>query len=464
MASLAEENSALRDRVAQLEAENLALRSKLATLSPNSNTAAEADVTVSETPAPEWINAPVSREELARYSRQMLVPGFGAPSQVKLRSARVLVIGAGGLGCPVVMLLAAAGVGHITVVDDDTVDTSNLHRQIGHMSASQGLPKVQSLVATATGINPHVQVKGVQQRFTAENAAALAAQCDVIVDASDNPATRYLVSDAAVLAGVPLVFGAALGMNGQLSVYNHQGGPCYRCLYPDPPPSGSVQSCADNGVLGPVPVAIGALQALECIKVLTGMGQPLSQRLLTMDAEGMRWRTIKLRSKSSTCAACGDSPTITTMAQSQELLSACGLVPTEGAGAPGARTDPPSIEHIDAAAFVAELRSVSSNGAPKPYVLDVRSAEQAGMVGPNEHSAELLAIPLSRLQWRPEAMAAVKEWAKGVQGGGSVRVLCRRGVDSVTATALLASEGVPASNVKGGLQAMARADTSVPTY
>jgi len=460
MAAAQDELTTLRSRVALLEAENTALRAQLGA---SKETTHAASSTAMEEAVPDWMKTSLTRTELVRYSRQMLVPGFGADAQVKLRNSRVLVIGAGGLGCPVVMLLAAAGVGSITVVDDDTVDTSNLHRQIGHSSASQGSPKVASLLQTAGGINPTVQLHGVHERFTASNAAALAGECDVIVDASDNPATRYLVSDAAVLAGVPLVFGAALGMNGQLSVYNHAGGPCYRCLYPEPPPAGSVQSCADNGVLGPVPVAIGALQALECIKVLTGVGQPLSQRLLNMDAEGVRWRTIKLRGKSAGCAACGDAPTITSMQHSQELLTACGLVPVEGAGAHAGESTPPLVSHIHADGFVEELRSAQTGTRAKPYVLDVRSSEQAGMVGPSAGSAHLLAIPLSKLQWRPEAMEQVKQWAAPA-GGQPVRVMCRRGVDSVTATALLVAAGVPAENIKGGLLAMSKVDSAVPTY
>lgn len=414
-----------------------------------------------------WAQACMSAPLLARYSRQMIVPGFGAAAQAALQAARVVVVGAGGLGCPIVLLLAAAGVGHITIVDDDAVEVSNLHRQIGHSTPRAGMAKAVSLASAAGALNPAVTLCPIVERFTATSGARLLDGASLLVDASDNPATRYLTSDAAVLAGVPLVSGAALGYNGQLSVYNCAGGPCYRCLYPTPPPLGTVNSCADNGVVGAVPAAIGCLQALEAIKVITGIGKPMSGRLLVLDGEDMRVRVVKLRGRRPECAVCGEAPGIRSLEDSGVALQACGVSAVEGAPSVAASSQD-GISHLPSAAFVESLnRAASSEGGGAPAgtaqpmaVLDVRSPEQASLVGLRESQAcDVRCTPLRELEWDSAAVAGVVEWARGRR----VHVLCRRGVDSATATHLLAAAGVDAVNVKGGLTAMAR-HASLPMY
>jgi adenylyltransferase and sulfurtransferase len=213
-----------------------------------------------------------------RYSRQMLLPQVGPDAQKRILKGSVLVIGAGGLGCPVVLYLAGAGVGRLGIVDHDVVDVSNLHRQIAHTTDRKGMNKAESARVAALAINPTIVVEAHTIQFTSASALDLVSSYDVVVDATDNPGTRYLISDACVLAGKPLVSGAAIGMSGQLSVYNWEGGPCYRCVFPEPPPRGAFVSCSDGGVLGPVPGLIATQQALECLKLLGPFGSPLSQR------------------------------------------------------------------------------------------------------------------------------------------------------------------------------------------
>jgi molybdopterin/thiamine biosynthesis adenylyltransferase len=279
--------------------------------------------------------------EISRYGRQMLVPGVGAPTQAALRSMKVLVIGAGGLGCPAALYLAGAGVGSITVVDDDVVEVSNLHRQIAHSESCAGRPKAESLCAALRRCNSSLEISAICSRFGPDNASSLVSACDVVVDCSDNVATRYLANDACVLMRKVLVSGAALGTSGQLSVHDVvRGGPCYRCVHPVPPPHTVVGSCAENGVLGPVTGVIGALQALEVIKhaadiavgrasaanTVTPISVPtaaapkppafysLSGRMLVLDAADARVRTVSLRRPSPGCAICGNDPSILSIA------------------------------------------------------------------------------------------------------------------------------------------------------
>jgi adenylyltransferase/sulfurtransferase len=247
-----------------------------------------------------------SEDEINRYSRHILLQEVGGTGQARLRAARVLVVGAGGLGSPLLMYLAAAGIGTIGLVDDDVVELSNLQRQIAHTTASIGTPKVESAATTALRLNPDAQIRTHATRLTAANALALFAEYDLICDGTDNFATRFLVSDAAVLARRTLVSAAVLRFEGQLSVFKpHAGGPCYRCLYPEPPPDGMVPSCSEAGVLGAVTGVLGTLQATEVMKEILGIGESLSGRLLLWDALATRFRTVRLN-RDPHCPSCGE--------------------------------------------------------------------------------------------------------------------------------------------------------------
>ena len=232
-------------------------------------------------------------DELARYQRHLSLSGFGPEAQAKLQAARVLVIGAGGLGCPILLYLAAAGVGHLTVIDADTVDVSNLQRQVLFTTEDAGKPKAETAARRLIALNPCITIKSIVARLTRSNAIELISAHDVVVDGSDNFATRYLVNDACVLAGKPLIYGAIQGFEGQASVFNFNGGPTYRCLFPEPPAAGTVPNCSEAGVLGVLPGLIGTVQATETIKVITGIGEPLSGRLLLWNSLTMTSRTLR---------------------------------------------------------------------------------------------------------------------------------------------------------------------------
>ncbi|PNW79139.1 hypothetical protein CHLRE_09g402034v5 [Chlamydomonas reinhardtii] len=331
-ASIAAEAAALRVKNASLEREVeslreqlLALRAELGSAKTQEDTssgAAEqrnggATATTSLSTAPSSAPAPpraaprhgLSRAQVERYSRHLLLPAFGVAAQERLLRGGVLVVGCGGLGSPVAMYLAAAGVGRLGLVDHDTVDVTNLHRQVMHSTARVGQHKAASGRATCTAINPTIQVEAHMCGFTPANALELVDRYDVVVDASDNPATRYLVSDACVVAGKPLVSAAAVGTDGQITVYNYgPDGPCYRCLFPESPAPENCSRCGEAGVLGVVPGVMGCLQALEAIKVLAGVGDVSSKKLTIFDALSGRFTAVKLRGRSPACLACGAAP------------------------------------------------------------------------------------------------------------------------------------------------------------
>ncbi len=246
----------------------------------------------------------LSNEELARYSRHLILPQVGEEGQLRLKRARVLVVGAGGLGSPVAMYLAAAGIGTIGIVDFDEVDVTNLHRQIMHGSADVGRPKIESAVARLRDLNPNTAVEPYRDRLTSANALEIAGRYDLIVDGTDNFATRYLINDAAILLGIPNVYGSIHRFEGQASVFGAKNGPCYRCLFREPPPPDLVPNCAEAGVLGVLPGLIGTIQATEAIKMILNLGEPLVGRLLLVDAATMTFRTIAIR-KDPECPACG---------------------------------------------------------------------------------------------------------------------------------------------------------------
>lgn len=356
--------------------------------------------------------APVARlseAQVKRYGRQMLVASFGAAGQRRLLSASFLVIGAGGLGCPAALYLAAAGVGRLCVVDHDVVEQSNLHRQVGHSEERLGWPKAVSLVEAARQVNPEVEYLPVVEKFEAANGLALVRAFDVVLDATDNPTTRYLINDACVLADRPLVSGAALGTDGQASVYHARGSPCYRCLFPVPPAPGTTGRCSDQGVLGPVVGVIGALQAMEALKVaVESIGASLAGHLLVWDAADARMRQVRLRPRNPSCASCGASPSVRALDDTEVFCSCAGLAAVEGGlDAEVAVGSPvPSVEE-DAALAVLRQATVPSarpgddpgavEGAihswtefenlldpaehgEAPLVLDVRAEVQVGLV------------------------------------------------------------------------------------
>ncbi|QNN24395.1 molybdopterin-synthase adenylyltransferase MoeB [Planctomycetales bacterium ZRK34] len=263
----------------------------------------------------------MSKEEIERYSRHLILPEVGMEGQKKLKSASILLIGTGGLGAPLGMYLAAAGIGRLGLVDFDVVDHSNLQRQVIHGTASVGKPKIKSAEARIKDINPNVQVDLYEEPFTSANAMRIAEPYDIIIDGTDNFPTRYLANDVSVLQGKPNVYGAIFRFDGQATVFNYDGGPCYRCLYPEPPEPGLVPSCAEGGVLGILPGIIGLVQATEAIKIILGEGKSLSQRLMMFDALSMKFREMKIR-RDPACPICGDKPTITELIDYNQF---CGV-------------------------------------------------------------------------------------------------------------------------------------------
>jgi adenylyltransferase/sulfurtransferase len=273
--------------------------------------------------------AELTIDEVRRYSRHLIIPDVGMTGQKRLKNAKVLVVGAGGLGSPALLYLAAAGVGTIGIVEDDVVDESNLQRQIIHGQTDVGRSKAQSARDSIREANPFVEVVLHEQRLDSTNAMEIFAPYDLIVDGTDNFATRYLVNDAAVLLGKPYVWGSIYRFDGQASVFWAEHGPCYRCLYPEPPPPGMVPSCAEGGVLGVLCASIGSIQVNEAIKVLTGIGEPIVGRLMIYDALEMSYRSVKVR-KDPECAVCGKNPTVTELIDYDAF---CGAISTEAAEA-----------------------------------------------------------------------------------------------------------------------------------
>lgn len=385
----------------------------------------------------------LSNTEVARYSRHLIMPEVGMEGQLKLKAANVLCIGAGGLGSPVAMYLAAAGVGRLGIVDFDVVDYSNLQRQVIHGTPDVGRPKLESARDTLQAINPEVRVETHEVALSSGNALDVLGGYDVIVDGTDNFPTRYLVNDACVLLGKPNAYGSIFRFEGQASVFAAPGGPCYRCLYPEPPPPGLVPSCAEGGVLGILPGVVGTIQATEAVKLIMGVGEPLVGRFLVYDALRMRFRELKLR-RDPECPVCGDAPTVTGLIDYEQF---CGVTPAapdgaaagDGAGADGADV---TVEQLKA----------RLDGGGGVFVLDVRE--------PQEHricsipGAEL--IPLGDLPGRLHEL----------QGRGEMIVHCKSGARSARAVKLLREAGFAgAKNLRGGILRWIDAiDPSLPKY
>src|SRR2546426_2974350 len=267
--------------------------------------------------------AGLSKEEILRYSRHLIMPEVGMDGQLKLKNARVLLIGTGGLGAPLGLYLAAAGVGKLGLVDFDVVDFTNLQRQVTFGTSDVGKPKSQAARARLSNLNPDIQIESIEAQLTSENALDLFKDFDIIVDGSDNFPTRYLVNDACILLGKPNVYGSIFRFEGQVTVFGVPDGPCYRCLYPEPPPPGLVPSCAEGGVLGVLPGIIGTIQATESIKLILGIGEPLIGRFLIFDALRMKFRELKLK-KDPDCPVCGTHPTVTELIDYEQF---CGIAP-----------------------------------------------------------------------------------------------------------------------------------------
>jgi sulfur-carrier protein adenylyltransferase/sulfurtransferase len=378
----------------------------------------------------------LSNEEIARYSRHLIMPEVALDGQKRLKQARVLTVGAGGLGSPLALYLAAAGVGTLGIVDFDVVDESNLQRQIIHGTSDLGRPKMASAREKIEDINPNVKVEAFEEALTSENALEIFEDFDVIVDGTDNFPTRYLVNDACVLKGKPNVYGSIFRFEGQASVFYAEEGPCYRCLYPEPPPPGLVPSCAEGGVLGVLPGAIGTIQATETVKLLLGIGEPLIGRLLLYDALSMRMREMKLR-KDPNCPICGENPTVTELIDYQEF---CGIPQAQQAG----QAD--GVPEIT----VRDLKAKLDNGGGVS-VLDVRE--------PHEYEVANIGARLIPLGELPERLVELGK-------DETLAVHCKTGGRSARAVQLLKEAGFQdVYNVKGGITAWSEEiDPSVPKY
>jgi sulfur-carrier protein adenylyltransferase/sulfurtransferase len=378
----------------------------------------------------------LDNDEILRYSRHLIMPEVGMQGQLKLKQARVLCIGAGGLGAPLALYLAAAGVGTLGMVDFDVVDFTNLQRQVIHDTDDVGRPKLASARDTIHDINPNVEVIPFETRLSSENALEIFKDFDIVADGTDNFPTRYLVNDACVLLNKPNVYGSIFRFEGQASVFYASEGPCYRCLYPEPPPPGLVPSCAEGGVLGVLPGIVGCIQAMETIKLILGKGRPLIGRLLLFDALGMKFRELKLR-KNPECPVCGEHPTITKLIDYEQF---CGIRGEEHM--PEIRV--PEITPV-------ELKKLMDEGKA-PVLVDVREP----------HEFEICRIPGSTLIPLGEVPARMNE----LNTADEIVVHCRSGARSAKAVDFLMKSGFrKIKNLQGGILAWSdQVDPSVPKY
>ncbi len=380
--------------------------------------------------------AALSKDEILRYSRHLIMPEVGMEGQLKLKSAKVALIGTGGLGAPLGMYLAAAGIGRIGLVDFDVVDFTNLQRQVIHGTKDVGRKKLDSAADTMLDINPYLEIDRHETALTSENALQILKDYDIVVDGTDNFPTRYLVNDACVLLGKPNVYGSIFRFEGQATVFAYQGGPCYRCLYPEPPPPGLVPSCAEGGVLGILPGTIGLIQATETVKLILGIGEPLVGRLLLYDALAMRFRELKLR-RNVECPVCGDHPTIHELIDYQQF---CGI--------PNQTHEPVATEgDIDPV----EVKAKIDRG--DPFVLiDVREP----------HEYQICKIPYAKLIPLGDLPKRVNE----LDSADEIVAHCKSGMRSAKAVDFLKQAGFrKVRNMKGGILAWSdKVDPSVPKY
>jgi adenylyltransferase/sulfurtransferase len=379
---------------------------------------------------------PISQEELLRYSRHLILPEVGLAGQRRLKSASVLVVGAGGLGSPLALYLAAAGIGRIGLVDFDRVDESNLQRQVLYGTASVGKPKLEAAAERLRDLNPHVRVDRHDAPLSSGNAMGIVADYEIVADGTDNFPTRYLVNDACVLLGKPNVYGSIFRFEGQASVFDARRGPCYRCLYPDPPPPGLVPSCAEGGVLGVLPGVIGVMQGIETVKLLLGIGEPLIGRLILFDALAMRFRELKLK-KDPACPICGERRTITELIDYEQF---CGITPA-AAGAEDA-----SLE-IGARELAEKLEK-----DPDLVLIDVREP----------HEYEIARIPNARLI----PLNSLPERLAELDSSREIVLHCHHGQRSMRALEMLRRSGFrKLKNLRGGIDDWSReVDPTVPRY
>lgn len=383
----------------------------------------------------------LSSEETLRYARHLILPEVGPAGQARLKESRVLMIGAGGLGSPIGLYLAAAGVGTLGLVDFDVVDTTNLQRQVIHGTADVGRPKIESATERIRDINPHVRVEPHPVRLTSANALEIFREYDVVVDGTDNFPTRYLANDACVLLGKPYVYGSIFRFEGQNSVFATEGGPCYRCLFAEPPPPGMVPSCAEGGVLGVLPGIVGTIQALETIKLLLGLGETLAGRLLIFDALRMKFRELRLK-RDPECPVCGDHPTVTDLIDYERF---CGITNDE--------QDDEGMMNEEQELSVLQLKERLDKG-DRPQLVDVREPYEwdIGNLGPQ--GAKL--IPLKELPNRLSEIDRDRE----------VVVYCRSGARSARAADFLRGQGYGrVLNMEGGILAWSdEIDPTIPKY
>ena len=380
-------------------------------------------------------NTDLTHDELQRYSRHLIMPEVGLEGQKRLKAAKVLCVGAGGLGSPLALYLAAAGVGRLGLVDFDVVEFSNLQRQIIHSTADVGHSKLRSAQEKIRAINPNVEVDLYETRLTSDNALEIFAGYDIVADGTDNFPTRYLVNDACVMTGKPNVYGSIFRFEGQASVFALPDGPCYRCLYPEPPPPGLVPSCAEGGVLGILPGLVGLIQATEVIKLILGKGESLAGRLLLIDALGMKFRELKLR-KNVDCPVCSAHPSIRKLIDYEQF---CGIEPER----------PPLNAQAEITAT--QLKRELDSGKP-PFLLDVRN--------PNEY--QIARIPGAYLVPLQQLPARLKE----LDPSRDIVVHCRTGVRSARAIEIMRAAGFQKlRNLKGGIHAWAdEVDPTVVKY
>lgn len=380
----------------------------------------------------------LSHSEILRYSRHLLIPEVGLDGQRKLKAASVLVIGTGGLGSPVALYLAAAGVGRIGLIDYDVVDFSNLQRQVIHGTSGLGTLKVKSARKRMLDLNPDIQVDVYNEPFTSENAMRIAQDYDILIDGTDNFPTRYLVNDVCVLLGKANVYGSIFRFEGQVSVFDAKQGPCYRCLFPEPPPPGLVPSCAEGGVLGVLPGTIGTLQATEALKLILGIGDPLIGRLMLYNTMDMSFEFVKLR-KNPHCKVCGPEPEVTELIDYEAFCGVPGHDHEEGSVGGGW-----DIEAIELAERLKKGNHIHLVDVREPHELEISHIEGAQL------------IPLGQLASRLSELDSAEEMV----------LFCKAGTRSARALELLVSAGFrKVKNLKGGINAWAReVDPSQPIY
>ncbi|HYO18979.1 MAG TPA: molybdopterin-synthase adenylyltransferase MoeB [Dermatophilaceae bacterium] len=396
-------------------------------------------------------SAPLSAREIERYARHVLIPDVGMSGQRRLKNARVLVVGAGGLGSPALMYLAAAGVGTIGVVDDDVVELSNLQRQVVHGVDDVGRMKSESAAKRLASVNPLVRVVRHDVRIDSANALEIVSGYDLVLDGTDNFPTRYLLNDACVLLGKPDIWGSIYRFDGQMSIWWAQHGPCYRCVFPEPPPPGLVPSCAEGGVLGVLCAAIGSLQAAEAVKLIAGVGDPMVGRLMVHDALRPSWDVLTVQ-KNPGCAVCGENPTVTGLVDYEDF---CAVTPPAGAGMPGASVAGAAGGAVPqvSALKLADLMS-GAGSSPGVLLVDVRGSNERAIAG----IPGALAIHLDEFR----SGAAVPQ----IPFDQPVVLLCKTGVRSQEASRILIEAGHPdVRSLTGGVLAWVRdVDPSQPGY